>query len=113
MATREEWIPNKKRNFESSLGDIIYSTMKPVIGKYSKLEADIILSWYKIFDKDMSKKITFKKMVITDREANKFVLYVKVENKDLLEISHSTEIIREQLAVFLGFQGCEKVVVSK
>jgi hypothetical protein len=38
---------------------------------------------------------------------------VNVATIDLLELSYSTEIIREQLALFLGFNGCEKVMISK
>ena len=39
MAKREEWIEGKKRNFESSIGEIIYATVKPVFKNHSKLEA--------------------------------------------------------------------------
>jgi hypothetical protein len=113
MARREEWISGKKRNFESSIGDIIYSTVKPIFKNHSKIEADIILNWNKIFDKNMVNKISFKKVVFTDRKANKFILHVNVGNKDWLEISHAAEIIKEQLAIFLGFAGCERVVVAK
>jgi hypothetical protein len=113
MAKREEWINNKKRNSANGIGDLVYSTMKPVMANYSKLEADLILNWSKIFDRELARKISYKKLVFTDKKANRFILYVNIANKDILEITHATEIIKEQLAIFLGFQGCEKVVVNK
>jgi hypothetical protein len=113
MAKREEWIKGKKANFENNISDIVYSTVKPMLNKLSKTEADILLNWNRIFDSSLAPKISFKKMVFTDRAANKFILYINTANKDLLEITHATEIIKEQLAIFLGFQGCERVVVAK
>ena len=113
MAWREEWVKGKKPNFHNSLNDIITATMKPILNKYSKIEADMILNWGKIFDSGLASKASFKKIVFTDRKNNKFVLHVNVKNADMLEVSYASEIMKEQLAIFLGFQGCEKIVISK
>jgi hypothetical protein len=44
MAKREEWILNKKRNYENNLGDLLYSTLRPAFKENSKIEADLILN---------------------------------------------------------------------
>jgi hypothetical protein len=113
MAYREEWISGKKKNYENSLNDIISGTLAPIVKNKSKLEADLLLNWNKIFDSNLSAKTYFSKVSGTNKKENKFVLYVNTKTENFLEISHSTEIMKEQLAIFLGFNGCEKIFVSK
>lgn len=113
MAKREEWVKGKKRNFENALGDVVYNTVKPMLNKNSKIEVDLILNWNKIFDSSLNKKIELKKVSFTDKKANKFILHVDCATKDFLEISHSTGIIKEQLTIFMGYNGCEGVKVHK
>ncbi len=113
MARREEWLKNKKRNFESSIADIVHGTLKPLLNKNSKIEVDLILNWKKIFDASLANKIAFKKISFTNKKANKFILYVNVAAIDFLEVTHSTEVIKEQLSIFMGFKGCERVIVIK
>ncbi len=113
MAKREEWLKNKKRNYESSIADIVQGTVKPFLDKNSKVEVDLLLNWNKIFDKDLANKISFGKISFTNRKANKFILHVNVKPVDFLEVTHSTGVIKEQLNLFLGFQGCEAIKVNK
>lgn len=113
MAYREEWISGKKKNYENSLNDIISCTLAPIVKNKSKLEADLMLNWSKIFDSNISSKTYFSKVSNTNKKENKFVLYINTKTKNYLEISHSTEIMKEQLAIFLGYNGCERVFVNK
>ncbi len=113
MAKREEWVKGKKRNFENSIADIVAATVRPVIEQHSKLQADMILNWGKIFDKSLAGKIRFKKLVMTDKANNRFLLYVAVKPIDMLEMTHSTGIMKEQLAVFLGYDGCEGIKIMR
>ncbi len=113
MSKRESWISNKKWNFENNLGDIIFGTMKPLLKNHSKVVADIILNWNKIFDSNMAAKAGYKKVTFTDKKNNRFILHINVKNKDFLEVSHATEVIKEQLTIFLGYAGCEAVKVHK
>jgi CTP:phosphocholine cytidylyltransferase-like protein len=113
MAYREEWISGKKKNYENPLNDIISSTLAPIVKNKSKLEADLLLNWNKIFDSNISSKSYFAKVSTTSKKENKFVLHINTKVENFLEIGHSTEIMKEQLAIFLGYNGCEKIFVHK
>ncbi len=113
MAKREEWINNKRSNYHNQLGDVVDSIIRPVLPKFSKIEADLLLNWHKIFDSKIADKIKFEKLSFTDKKNNRFILHIKVLPKDLLEITHSVQIIQEQLNLYLGYNGVEKVRVHK
>jgi len=113
MAYREEWIKNKKRNFENSISDIVSGVVNPTLSKSSKTEANIIMNWNKIFDESLRNKIFFKKLFCTDKLNNKFTLSINVPSKYMLEITYSEAIIKEQLAIFMGFSAIDRIKFHK
>ena len=113
MAKREDWIKGKKRNYENDISSIIGSVIKPALDKFSKVEADLILNWNKIFGEEYGSKMLFKKVSFVNKKENKFNLTVAVKAKDMLEITYSSDVLLEKLNIYLGYEGAQKLLTQK
>jgi hypothetical protein len=102
---REEWI-YKKRNYHSSISDIISAVAKDSLKDFSKDEARLLLNWNKIFDRELASKIKLKKISYA-KTGN--VLHLDVLRQYMLEVEYQKGVIVEQISMYFGYKFIDKI----
>ncbi len=108
---RQDWLENKRKNYENDLSSIISELIKPHLKGKNKLEAIFITSWAKIFGEELSEKISLSKVSINKN--NKNILYVLVKPSFMLEATHMKDKIIERITKYFGYQAINEIIFRK
>ncbi|MDX1949393.1 MAG: DUF721 domain-containing protein [Rickettsiales bacterium] len=108
---REDWLENKRKNYENDLSSIISELIKPHLKGKNKLEAVFITSWAKIFGEEIAKKISLTKISIGKN--NKNILYLSVQPSFMLEASHMKDTLLERIKTYFGYQAIDEIIFRK
>ncbi len=111
MADREEWISNKKKNFENSLGSLIAELVKPHFAGKNKIETVFLTSFQKIFPADISSKIKYLK--VASSKNGKTTLYLEVSTKYMLEITHLKDVMMEKISIYFGYKAVDEIIFKR
>jgi hypothetical protein len=111
--SREEWINNKKRNFENPMSDILKGVIKPIFDKKNALEAEILMNWNKIFPSENFSKVIFKKISFPKANNELAKLFVATSPANALELSYQVEQILEKITLIFGYKAFDKIIISK
>lgn len=111
MSNREEWVNNKKKNYENHIGGIISEILKPVLKGKNSLEVIFLTSWNKIFSEDIVKKTKFLK--VSSNKNTKAILQVEVPASAILEMTHMKDIMLENIHTYFGYKAIDDIVFRR
>lgn len=95
--------------FPQPVGTVLNSLTAPIIRKHGSVKARVFAQWPQIVGEELAAKCQPKTLTFPSQNKNNGKLTLAVKPGFALEIQHSTPLILERLANFLGNRSVESI----